>query len=184
MQRAVRASVLAGLALAGCEEHGRSPAADASIDTPLVVTVDAPRPRNDPGMGPFQQPFDATFVTPAGTFEAHTLFASAIWGDCNPPFWELRFAPGKTGQESTLTLQVSLPPYAGVEVSGTMPASAYYQSAEPLFSHSTQNVTFEATRIDYPADGAPRITGRFTESDPAWTFDLTIDILGISSGCI
>ena len=62
--------------------------------------------------------------------------------------------------------------------------SAYFRSAEPLVSHSTQSATFEATRIDYPADGAPRITGGFVETDPAWTIDLTIDVLGLSAGCI
>jgi hypothetical protein len=178
MRRHLIASLLASVA--GCYEHGRSPAADASID----ARPDAlPRPRNDPGQGPHEQPFVETFGTPAGTFEARHLFASAIWGDCNPPFWELKFT-SLDGIDTTVTLHITMPPYTGVEVSGTLPASAYYQSSQPLVSHGTQSATFDATRIDYPADGAPRITGRFLVTDPAWTIDVNLDVLGLSSFCI
>lgn len=156
------------------------------MDAPIVVLVDAPPPpRNDPGTGPIQQPFEASFVTPAGALDAHVLFAQATWGDCNPPFWDLRFTATDSGQDPSITLHVTMPPYAGVEVSPrTMAASAHYQADAPLVTHSTQNVMFEATRIDYPADGAPRITGRFRDTDPAWTIDLPIDVHGFSSGCI
>lgn len=178
----MRRCLFAAVLIAGCQEHGRSPGVDASSDGPVVV--DAPRPRNDPGMGPIQQPFDATFVTPAGTFDAHVLFAQATWGDCDPPVWDLRFTTTENGQQPSVTLHVTLPRYTGVEVAGTMAASAFYESAGPVASHSTMNVTFQATRIDYPWDGAPRITGRFVDTDPAWTIDLPLDVLGFSAGCI
>ena len=176
--------LLVGIALGGCYEHGRSPGGDAGRDGAIVVPPDAQRPRNDPGPGPFMQPFDATFVTPAGTFDAHVLFAQAVWGDCNPPFWELKFTSPESGIDASVTLHVSLPPYSGVEVSGRMMAGASYLSSEPLVSHSTQNATFDAIRIDYPADGAPRITGHFVDTDPAWAIDVNLDVLGISTGCI
>lgn len=130
------------------------------------------------------QPFDATFVTPAGDFDANYLYAQAVWGDCNPPYWELKFSTLENGYEPTVTLRISMPPYTGVEVSGTMPAAAYFLSAQPLVSHGTQNATFEATRLDYPSDGAPRITGHFVVTDPAWTIDLDLDLLALSTGCI
>lgn len=169
------------VAIAGCGSGGRSPAVDASIGD---VGPDAwPDPRNDPGVGPLRQPFDATFVTPAGTFDEKYLYAEAVWGDCNPPSWILEFATTETGLEPRVTLHVSMPPYAGVEVSGTRPASASYVSPQ-LVSYTTQSATFEATRIDYPADGAPRITGHFLVTDPAWTIDFDLDVLGISGFCI
>lgn len=180
MRRHLLAGFLLGGALTGCEAHGRPPFADASID----VAIDAPIPRNDPGMGPIEQPFDASFVTPAGTIETHFLFASAIWGDCDPASWELRFTATEDGAEPAITIQIQMPHYTGAEVSGIMPAAAFYHSAPPLVAHNTHSVTFEATRIDYPAGGAPRLTGRFADTDPAWTIDFPIDILGISSGCI
>lgn len=182
MRRCLLAGLLVSASLAGCEEHGRSPATDAPVDQ--LPRVDAPHPRNDPGTGPFQQPFEASFVTPAGPFDAHELSAAAVGGDCNPPFWELRFSAADTGVDPTVTLQVSMPPYTGVEVSGTMPASAHFQPEQPGVGHTTQAVTFAAMRIDYPADGAPRITGHFSDTDPTWTIDLAIDVLGVSSGCI
>jgi hypothetical protein len=90
----------------------------------------------------------------------------------------------ENGMEPYVTLRITMPQYTGVEVSGTLPASAYYVSAQPLVSHGTQNATFEATRIDYPGDGAPRITGHFVVTDPAWTIDLDLDVLALSTGCI
>ena len=182
MRRLFLACLLLGGAFTGCAEHGRSPAADAAL---ADARADAfPRPRNDPGQGPVTQPFDATFVTPAGTFEAHSLFAVAIWGDCDPPFWELRFAGEDGGEEATLTLHIRLPPYTGVEIMGAFPASVSYLTSRTLVSHSTESASFTATRIDYPGDGAPRITGRFLVTDPAWTIDLSLDVLGLSTGCI
>jgi hypothetical protein len=167
------------LVLAGCS-GGERPAGDAPGGEPQPL----PPPRNDPGPGPDRQPFEATFVTPAGVFDAHYLFAKAIWGDCDPPSWELTFSGNENGSEPTVSLAVSLPPYTGVEVTGTRPGSASYLSAQPLASHATQSATFDALRIDYPGDGAPRITGHFVVTDPAWTIDLEIDALAISTGCI
>lgn len=172
--------LLVGVAIAGCGTDARPHAVDASID----AEPDAlPEPRNDPGTGPHNQTFEARFVTPEGTFDAQYLFALSVGGDCNP-HWELMFSTTENGSGPTVGLMIVLPPYAGVEVSGTMTAGAYFLSSEPLVSHSTQDVTFEATRIDYPGNGAPRLTGRFSTTDPAWTLDLDVDVLAATAGCI
>jgi hypothetical protein len=165
----------------GCGGGERPAGGDAAID---AKAGPLPPPRNDPGPAPFPGPFEATFVTPAGVLETHYLFAQAVGGDCDPPFWELTFSASELGAEPIVKLHVSLPRYTGVEVTGTRPASAYYQSSEPLVSHGTQSATFAATRLDYPGTGAPRITGRFLVTDPAWTLDLELDALAIATGCI
>jgi len=167
------------LALAGCE-HGRSSDVDAPSEP--VVPDGLPPPRNDPGHGPLSQPFHATLVTPAGTFVSDHMFAHANGGDC-PPTWQLEIASAPTGPGPVVTLSLSLPPYTGVEISGTRPGSASYLSPE-LVSYSTQNATFTGTRIDYPGDGTPRLTGRFVVTEPGWTIDLDLDLAGASTGCI
>jgi hypothetical protein len=183
MRRFALAGLLGGAAVAGCDSPGRS-GVDASIGIG-DAEPDAQRPRNDPGPAPFRQPYDARFLTPAGTFEAHYLYAQAVWGDCNPPYWELVFATVESGSGPSVKLGITMPPYAGSEVTGTMPAAyAQYESPQPLVIQLTRNAAFEATRIDYSGDGAARITGHFLVTDPAWTIDLNLDVLGGSGGCI
>ncbi len=179
------AGIAVGVALSGCDSKGRSPAADASLGGAADAGADAfPPPRNDPGPGVSSQPFDATFMTPAGVFDAHYVFAEVVGGDCNPPFWNLMFTTTENGEQPSVILYIVMPPYAGVEVSGTMPASASFSSSQPLVTHTTHNATLDATRIDYPGDGAPRIIGHFLVTEPAWTIDVDLDALGLSAACI
>ena len=128
-------------------------------------------------LGPESQPFEATFGTPVGAFDAHFLHAGVLGGTCDPPFWQLAFAKTPLFDEPTLSLSVAMPASTGGEVTGTLPGAVRFGT------HATQNATFEAVRIDYPGT-APRITGRFVVGDPAWAIDLQIDVLGTAAGCI
>jgi len=51
-----------------------------------------------------------------------------------------------------------------------------YAYIENMNDTMTQQVTFEATQLDDPSVASPRIVGHFVSSDPAWSFDIAIDL--------
>jgi hypothetical protein len=50
---------------------------------------------------------------------------------------------------------------------------------------ATDQVTFEATQLDPPDAATSHITGHFVSHDPAWSFDISVDLASQSSSeCI
>jgi hypothetical protein len=49
----------------------------------------------------------------------------------------------------------------------------------------TDQVTFTATQLDPPSAAPPRIVGHFVSNEPAWSFDILIDLASqLSTTCI
>jgi hypothetical protein len=125
-------------------------------------------------------PVTVTGTSPHGPLDAfHYAYAGFISGDC-PDAYLIDLTP--TEQEpvcSTAWLELAIyPPFAA----GSNQASA----ALPIYSDGmTQNVTFEATQLDTPDAMPARIVGHFVSHDPAWSFDIPVDLTSQwSEGCL
>jgi hypothetical protein len=62
--------------------------------------------------------------------------------------------------------------YAPFNRTGTHRASASLENP----SQQTDHVTFEATELDPPDATPPHIVGHFVSHDPAWSFDIAVDL--------
>lgn len=126
-------------------------------------------------------PVTITGTSPRGSLDQfHYAYAGFVSGFC-PDAYLINFTP--TEREpvcSTAWLQLSI--NAPFTATGSNMASASW----PIWSDAmTSNVTFEATQLDMPDAMAPRIMGHFVSHDPAWSFDIAVDMTSQwSSGCL
>lgn len=107
-------------------------------------------------------------TTPGGTLD-DLHFATARHGSlCGDGKWDVYLwadAGAACPQGAMLTMIDN-----GGSVPGSFPAEALLADAE-----QTTMVTFEATALDRTLPNA-HLTGRFVSHDPAWTFDIAVDM--------
>jgi hypothetical protein len=126
-------------------------------------------------------PVTVTGTSPRGALDIfHYAYAGYISGDC-PEAYLINFTPTPTDPVCS-TAQLQLAIYPPFTANGSNMASASW----PIWSDAmTQNVTFEATQLDLPDAMAPRIQGHFVSHDPAWSFDIPVDLTSQwSEACI
>jgi len=166
----MRAS-LAVVVVAACSS---SPGAVA--DAP---SADAPSTGCDPGSG--FTPVTVTGTSPVGPLDIfHYATAHFVSGDCSDQYL-IAFTPHAANAAcyGDPTLEFSIgPPF---EQTGPHPALVFIDS---VHSAETFDVTFDATVLDPPSATPPHLVGRFTTTDPAWAFDIAIDLTSQLGNCL
>jgi hypothetical protein len=126
-------------------------------------------------------PLTVAGTSPRGSLDVfHYAYAGFVTGFC-PDAYEINLMPTATQPVcSTAWLQLAI--YAPFTANGANVASASW----PVWSDAmTNNVTFEATQLDAPDAMPAHIVGRFVSHDPAWSFDIAVDLTSQwSSGCL
>lgn len=142
-----------------------SPGARAQPDAAVVADA-------SPDAAPYCDKVDLAPIAVSGTTPGGTLdgfhFASARFSsNCYPDGWAIiLWYDDAPDCSRTVTLRIPFQ-NGGVTSPGSNPAEAIVDG------NYTNNVTFEATTLD--AD-ALHIAGRFVSHDPAWTFDVPVDM--------
>jgi hypothetical protein len=178
--------------LAGCSDRGGA-VSDAATIVDAAARIDATARVDAVGLGDASAdappcssttvftPVTVTGTSPGGSLDGfHYAFAGFVTGFC-PTSYLINVTPDQVTPFCALVPWLQLAVYAPFNRTGTHRASA----SLPNTSQQTDNVSFEATELD-PADATPpHIVGHFVSHDPAWAFDIAIDLTSQSStNCI
>jgi hypothetical protein len=165
--------------LAACSPTtGASP--DAAPDVVPDVAIDADRCASPYTLAPVA----LTGTSPRGSLDSFH-YAVAGYTTCPDSGMEdgymVAFIPSKIALDcapTTLSLWIFTPS----STAGTHAARAILS---PPPSVLTDMVTFEATQLDPPGATPSHIVGRFVSRDPAWAFDLPVDLTTqFSASCL
>jgi len=175
--------------LAGCESR-RDALVDAGAAGDAAPPGDARAPV-DGGLGagedawvctsPVFTPATVTGTSPGGSLDGFRYaYAGFVTGFC-PSSYLVNFTPDQVGPDCALVPWLQLAIDTKATGAGTHGASA----SLPNLSLFTDQVTFEATTLDPPNATTPHIVGRFVSHDPAWTFDIAVDVTSqFSTNCL
>jgi hypothetical protein len=117
-------------------------------------------------------PVAVSGTSPQGSLDVfHFASAGFVTGFC-PDAYLITFTPAQLDPSCVTApwLQLSIP--APFSTTGPNAAGAIL----PNTNDGTSNVTFEATELDQPDAMVPRIAGHFVSHDPAWSFDIAVDL--------
>jgi len=167
------------MVLAACSSSpGASP--DAANHVTIDAAIDADRCASAYALAPVT----LTGTSPRGSLDS---FHYAVAGYVSCPDsgaedgYTVAFVPSKTAldcADTTLVLSI----FAPSSMAGTHAAKAVLS---PPPSVLTDMVTFEATQLDPPSGMPSHIVGHFVSHDPAWSFDLPVDLTTqFSSSCL
>jgi hypothetical protein len=153
------------LLLAACGSSTEPAASDAPLP------MDAPDTHCDL-FGEFL-PIVITGTSPAGPLDPFRFVrASHSEGGCSDAYGiALITAPPEDGClfGPTLSFMISAPyDQPSIQTITTLSTTDYY---------STNQVWFEVTQLDPPTVPMGRIQGHFVSHDPAWTFDIAVDLI-------
>ena len=147
----------------------------ASCSRPADVTFDA-APDAPCASTPTFVPVTIAGSSPLGPLDDlfHFAFAGYI-GACggSPDFYNVNVWPTADTCNSPsryLTLSI-IAPFAATGAS----SAAAVLDEDPTGA-MTDMVTFEATQLDPPDATPPHIVGHFVSHDPAWSFDIAVDL--------
>jgi hypothetical protein len=148
-------------AAAACSKTPAEMPADAAVDA-IDCTAEAP-----------SMPATISGSSPRGSLDIfHYVSVGHVDGFCTESyvldFTTDGLAPSCTGGP-TLYLYVLAP----FQASGSNAGSATLVDGNPT---STDKVAFEATQLDPPDATTPHIIGHFVSNDPAWSFDIPVDL--------
>jgi hypothetical protein len=120
--------------------------------------------------------------SPQGSLdEFHYASAGFVTGFC-PNAYVIDFTPQQLDPTCTVAPWFQLEVLAPFMSTGTNRAAATLSAERNSY---TQQVTFEATQLDTPDAMPPHIVGHFVSYDPAWSFDIAVDITSqFSDDCI
>jgi hypothetical protein len=118
-------------------------------------------------------PVTVTGTSPHGSLDTfHYASAGYADGFCQPSYI-VDFTPDGLDPLCTGKPDLQLSVLAPFSASGTN--SAWVMLYDPRQSF-TMNATFEATQLDEPSSTPAHITGHFVSHDPAWSFDIAVDL--------
>lgn len=159
-----------GLVLIAACGGGTAPALpDAAAPTPDAPYVD--RSCHDVNLTPIA----ITGTSPVGSLDKYKFaMVGYVTGFCQPSY-VINLRPDDLGTCDPWG-QLYIPYGFGP---GSHPASIQDGG------DTTSNVTFEATALDEPMAGSAHVTGHFVSHDPAWSFDIAVDLIdSVDTDCI
>lgn len=169
--RSMRAVVLALLAACSSTSHPSRPDAAAPSDAPCPPDDTVYSPITVSGTSPFGS-LDDTY---------HYAVAGHLSGFCIDSY---RIDVTPTRQSPTCNQD----PWLELVILTPQDAANPYGAAANLVRDADGNTTmveFQATQLDPPDAQSPRIAGHFISTDPAWTFDIAVDLTSqYNDGCI
>jgi len=165
----VRSALVACVLTASCSRPANT-IFDAAPDGPCAST-------------PTFVPVTIAGTSPLGPFddEFHFAFAGFVKQGSSPGGLDLyivNFWPtADTCNEPSAYLDLSI--IAPFAATGT--SSAVAGLANGATGASTDAVSFEASQLDPPDATPPHIVGHFVSHDPAWSFDIAVDLTSQST---
>jgi hypothetical protein len=127
-------------------------------------------------------PVTVSGTSPGGSLDVfHYAAAGFVTGSC-PDAYLINFTPTPADPTCAPAPWLQLAIYAPFTAMGSNVASA---TLPDMSTAMTSNVSFEATQLD-PADATrPHIVGHFVSHDPAWSFDIAVDLISeFSDDCL
>jgi hypothetical protein len=171
----MRAAILSSVVMASwfAAFAGCTAARDAA---PVDAEAAAPDASSCPANAMFT-PVTVTGTSPSGSLDVfHYAYAGYATGFCAEQYL-IHVAAAQADPSCADAPGLLLAIFAPFTTTGTNRASA----SLPDVNERTERVTFEATKLDLPDATPPHIAGRFVSQDPAWSFDIAIDLTSQSS---
>jgi hypothetical protein len=150
------ACVMVLVAACGSNEHA---AADAAADAPACDSIGT------------YEPIAITGTSPNGSLDSFRFVrAGHTSGDCPDAYVIVLGTDADPDCSGSPTLIFTvLAPFDGTSLQTQVTQSS------PIYS-TTNQVTFEVTQLDAPTEPTPRIIGHLVSHDPAWVFDIAVDL--------